>query len=148
MVENKWGPVIWCFLHGIAEMIHPVHYVIVKDTLWNFIKEICNTLPCPDCSAHATAYLSRIRTPSTKDQLIQTLYQFHNDVNQNTGKPSFPIEGLVQYKQMPMRALFTLYKNAILNQPYNPFLMMHKMRSKRCIDNLQLWLQQQQLLQL
>jgi hypothetical protein len=146
MVENKWGPAIWSFLHGLAEMIHPVHYLIVKDTLWNFIKEICNTLPCPDCSSHATSYLSKIRTPATKDQLVQTLYTFHNVVNQNTGKPPFPIERLVQYKHLPMRALFTLYKTAILSQPYNPFLMMHKMRSKRCVDSLQVWLLQQKLL--
>jgi len=146
MVENKWGPAIWSFLHGLAEMIHPMHYLLVKDTLWNFIKEICNTLPCPECSAHATEYLSKIKTPSSKDQLIQILYTFHNVVNQNTGKPPFPIGGLVQYKQLPMRALFTLYKTVIMNQPYNPYLMMHKMRSKRCIDTLQVWLIQQQLL--
>jgi len=145
MKENKWGPAVWFFLHGLAETIHPIHYLLVKDTLWNWIKEICNTLPCPDCSSHATSYLSKITVPSTKDELVKKLYIFHNVVNQNTGKPFFRMEMLVQYK-LPLTALFTFYKNAILNQPYNPYLMMNKMRSKRCVDNLQLWLQEQKLL--
>ena len=142
----SWGPPTWFFLHSLAEKIHPDHYGLVKVPLWNYIKELGSNLPCPDCSAHATTYLSRIPPPPTKDHFVQTLYIFHNAVNQNTGKPPFPAFGLEQYKRIPLVLLFSLYKKAVLTQPYNPKLMMHKMRTTRFIQTFQVWLQQQRLL--
>lgn len=141
----SWGPPTWFFLHALCEKIHPEHYLLVKDALWNQIKELCSLLPCPDCSIHATAHLSKISTPPTKDHLVQVMYLFHNVVNQNTRKPPFPVERLLQYKNIPLVLLFTMYKKT-LNQPYNPKLMMHKMRGRQFVQRFQVWLQQQRLL--
>lgn len=141
----SWGPPTWFFLHCLAEKIHPDHYLLIKDTLWNSIKELCSTLPCPDCSSHATDYLSKIPTPPTKNHFVQAIYIFHNVVNQNTGKPPFPAERLGQYKSIPLSLVYSFYKKT-LHQPYNPKLMMHKMRSKQFNQKFQTWLQQQHLL--
>jgi hypothetical protein len=143
----SWGPPTWIFIHALCEKINPVHYLLVKDALWNHLKELCANLPCPDCSQHATSYLSKLSTPPTKMHLIQVMHTFHNVVNQNTGKPPFPVERLTQYRNVPFPVLFSLYKKANTNQQYNPKLMMHKMRSRQFLQRFQGWLQQQQLLQ-
>lgn len=142
----SWGPSTWFFLHALCEKINESHYLLVKDALWNNIKELCANLPCPDCSQHATSYLSKISTPPTKIHLIHLMYLFHNDVNQRNGKPQFPAERLPQYRNIPLSLLFSIYKKAIYHQQYNPKLMMHKMRSRQFLQRFQGWLQQQRLL--
>jgi hypothetical protein len=141
----SWGPPTWFFLHALCEKIHPDHYLLVKDSLWNHIKELCSLLPCPDCSSHATSHLSKLSTPPSKDHLVQVMYHFHNEVNLRTNKPIFPIERMTQYKTIPLLLLFTMYKKT-LHQPYNPKLMMHKMRGRQFVQRFQVWLQQQRLL--
>jgi len=138
----SWGPPTWMFLHCLAQQIDETKYLFVKDSLWSHIKELCSNLPCPDCSAHAISYLARIPTPPNKQYFIQAMYAFHNAVNQNIGKPPFPIEGLQQYKRMHPPQLFLLYKKAVLTQPYNPKLMMNKMRTKQFVQKFERWLQQ------
>jgi len=141
-----WGPPTWFFLHALCEKINSNHYVLIKEPLWNKLKELCANLPCPDCSEHATTYLAKIPVPPTKDALVQLMYIFHNEVNQRTGKPPFPVERLPQYTNLPLPLLFSFYKQAIMNQPYNPKLMMHKMRNKQFVKQFQGWLVQQRLL--
>ena len=83
-----WGTPTWYLFHSLAEKVneekYKKHYMIV----WNFIKEICNALPCPYCKAHATNYVNGISilNINTKQKLITTLFNFHNDVNVRTGK--------------------------------------------------------------
>ena len=132
----SWGPPTWIFLHALCEKVNPEHYLLIKDALWNNIKELCKVLPCPDCSAHATDYLSKIPPPPTKVHLVQIMYLFHNEVNQRTGKPPFPRERLGQYVSLPLPLLFSFYKQT-LNQPYNPKLMMHKMRGRQFVQRFQ-----------
>ena len=66
-----WGPPTWVFLHALCEKINPNHYLVIKESLWNKLKELCANLPCPDCAEHATTYLNGInfRTIQTKEQL-------------------------------------------------------------------------------
>lgn len=141
-----WGPSTWLFLHSLAETIHPTHYLLVKGQLWNFMKELCSNLPCPDCSNHAIKYISSIPIPATKEEFIKAMFVFHNVVNASKQKPLFLPENLSQYKNKPFVQIFILYKTSLLNQPYNPKLMMHKMRCKKYIIRFQTWLRQQSLI--
>ena len=61
-----------------------------------YVKRICSNLPCPDCAAHATHFISKL-TPdqfATKQNFKLFLFHFHNSVNMRTGKRPFTIEEL------------------------------------------------------
>ena len=136
-----WGPPTWFFLHSLGEVINPNHYLTVKDELWKHIIELCSSVPCPECSSHAHSYLSKIPVPPTKDSFCGALWVFHNQVNQQTGKPFFPREKLNIYR-IPIMLTFPLYKNAMKQQPYNPMLMIHKMKTRKSVDATEKWLKQ------
>ncbi len=92
----KWGEPTWFLFHTLAEKIKPEHFVQYKDELFDVIRSICNTLPCPDCAKHATQHMQKINFNSirTKEDLQTMLWSFHNEVNARKGYAKFPIEDL------------------------------------------------------
>jgi len=140
-----WGPPTWHYLHSLGEVVHPDHYQAVKQILWKHVVELCSSVPCPDCAAHAASYLSKIPVPPTKDAFRGTLWLFHNQVNQRTDKPMFPREKLTMYR-IPVRITFPLCKQAMRQQPYNPLLMIHKMRTGKALEAMEQWLKQNKLM--
>lgn len=140
-----WGPPTWTFLHSLGEVIHPAHYLAVKDVLWKHIVELCSSVPCPDCSYHASSYLSKMPVPPTKEAFCGALWVFHNHVNQQTGKPIFPRDKLTIYRVTVMHT-FPLCKNAMKQQPYNPMLIIHKIKTAKAIEIMEHWLKQNGLM--
>jgi len=124
-----WGPPIWTLLHTIAANLKEENFFIVSRQFIVLVKQLCSNLPCPDCSAHATAFLSRVNFSyiRTKYDLEQLLYVFHNVVNKRKNKPMFNTQDLEIYKNVN---LVTAFKN---------FLMVYKTRGnmKLLADNFQ-----------
>tara|TARA_B100001093_G_C26291073_1_gene785280 strand:- start:85 stop:540 length:456 start_codon:yes stop_codon:yes gene_type:complete len=94
MNSKLWGTITWLFFHTLAEKIDENKFEKVKVDVINIIILVCNNLPCPDCSNHATevlkkAYISNIQS---KKHLIEFLRQFHNIVNIKIGKQEFTKE--------------------------------------------------------
>ena len=118
MSQKKWGPPIWCFFHTMAEKIKAEHFSIIFPSFFNFIRRICNSLPCPDCSLHASSFLKRINYKSikTKQDLINILYIFHNSVNKRKSKPLFHVSNM------------TSYSSNNLIQSYNGFISAYTTR--------------------
>ena len=87
----KWGAPTWTLFHTLAQKINEKDFSRLSKELIDLIKTVCNTLPCPDCASHATEYVSRVNWNliNTKQQLIDLLWQFHNDVNKRKGYPLF-----------------------------------------------------------
>ena len=108
-----WGTPTWYLFHSLAEKVnehkYKKHYII----MWNFIKEICSSLPCPYCKAHATNYVNGISiiNINTKEKLITTLFNFHNDVNVRTGKRSVGVEVLEKYKSSNLNKILELFNS-------------------------------------
>jgi len=140
-----WGQPTWQYLHSLGEVIHPEHYLAVKSVLWKHVVDLCSSVPCPECASHADSYLSKIPVPPTKDAFRGTLWTFHNHVNLKTGKPVFPREKLVMYR-VPLVLTFPRCKYAMKRQPYNPLLMIHKMKTNKSIEAMEQWLKQNRLL--
>lgn len=86
----KWGQPTWFLFHTLAEKVKPEFFYFICKPLLNIIFKICNNLPCPDCANHATKYLQGINldTITTKEQLKNMLWHFHNIVND---KKKYPI---------------------------------------------------------
>lgn len=124
-----WGPPIWTLLHTIAANLKEENFYIVSRQFIVLVKQLCSNLPCPDCSAHATVFLSRVNFShiKTKYDLEQLLYIFHNVVNKRKNKPMFNTQDLEIYKNIN---LVTAFKN---------FLMVYKTRGnmKLLADNFQ-----------
>ena len=56
MSPSQWGPPTWLFMHTLAEKIKEDSYPIIgKQLIYNII-QICNLLPCPDCSEHSKTF--------------------------------------------------------------------------------------------
>jgi len=92
----KWGEPTWFLFHTLAEKIKPNEFEFYKLELFEIIKTICNTLPCPDCANHATEYMSKVNFKNirTKTDLQIMLWTFHNEVNQRKGFGIFPMDDL------------------------------------------------------
>jgi hypothetical protein len=91
MSPNKWGPPIWTFFHVLAEKINDEKFHLIFPPLFGFIRRICSVLPCPECSQHATIFLSKVNPDGVrnKDDFRNIMCIFHNIVNRRKQKPAF-----------------------------------------------------------
>lgn len=85
MVENKllWGNLTWRFFHTLADKVDENKFINIRRDLINIVLNICNNLPCPDCSEHAGKLLKKayIEKIVNKNDFKEFLRQFHNIVN-------------------------------------------------------------------
>jgi len=116
MKPSQWGPPIWRLYHILAANIREDRYHQLKGDIFSFIRRISSVLPCPDCAAHATAFLKRVSNEQikTKQGLIDILCFFHNTVNNRTKKKLYNPADLKMYQ----------YQNII--QSYNIFIQYYK----------------------
>lgn len=92
-----WGPAFWFSLHNGA-----IKYPIDPSPLWkermkHFILGIPVMVPCEKCSDHATAYLEQNYNQldnivSSRSNLFQFFWKFHNYVNERLNKPQISLE--------------------------------------------------------
>jgi len=143
----KWGESTWIFLHTLSVKIHPHHYNIVKNDLFRMIKLLGASLPCPDCASHAVKYMAHVRVPPNKDSLILFLIIFHNSVNARQRKPQFNPADVIKYNTVNITAAFHACRQIMLRQPYNPRIVMYKIKTEDCFNRLHLWLGQNRLIQ-
>ena len=112
---SVWGPPVWKLFHILIENIKEESFPKLHVELFQLIKRISSFLPCPECSLHATTFLSKVRMEqiSCKNDFKSMLYIFHNKVNLRRKKPLFP------YVEMEK------YKNQKLIPAYNNFIMVY-----------------------
>ena len=87
-----WGEPFWNFFHILAEKIDDKQFSNIRKDILSMIFSICSNLPCPDCTSHAVSYLRGINfnNISTKSDLKEMLFNFHNAVNVRKGIPLYP----------------------------------------------------------
>ena len=92
----KWGEPTWTLFHVLAQKIDEKHFSQLSKELFDLIKTICHTLPCPDCAMHASQYVTKVNWSGirSKRELIAVLWEFHNEVNKRKGYAVFPFENL------------------------------------------------------
>jgi len=94
--KETWGNTVWYLFHSIAHKIKEDKFEFHKKNLIYILENICNTLPCPDCSKDASAMLSRINYDSIKNKADFKLliFNFHNSINDKLKKPRFDLHEL------------------------------------------------------
>jgi len=137
-----WGPPFWFFFHTIAEKVKEEKYTSISKELFNMIKQICANLPCPNCIAHATDYLSKINMNSinTKEKLKIMLLNFHNDVNLRKGYPHFTYEQLNEkYSKAIFRNIFNHFIHHFRLEHRNVRMLSEDMFRKRYAQEIINW---------
>lgn len=119
MSPNQWGPPIWTLFHTLAEKIKEDKFSVVGPQVFALIRRISTTLPCPDCSRHATNYLARVKFNliKSKNSFRGLILHFHNAVNKRKNKTPFAYSDL-SYK----------YGNVSLIRAYNGFVAAYNTR--------------------
>ena len=107
-----WGEATWFFFHTISCRINSDYYAQNYLYVWNFIKKICNTLPCPYCQQHASNYTKNVNMHqiNTKEKLKKFLFDFHNSVNSRTGKKVENISILQKYQSANIKKIFDFFE--------------------------------------
>ena len=125
MKKKVWGPIIWNLLHCITIKIKDEYFNSEKKELFNIIYKICTYLPCPICANSATFLLkkNKISSLKTKKELINFIYNLHNEVNKKTKKQYVSKNILDIYEKKNFRNTLNDYYFLSLNTKYNQNLM-------------------------
>jgi hypothetical protein len=138
---SVWGPPTWTMLHILAEKINEADYPRLSAQLFALIKRICAVLPCPECSQHSTTFLNKIKPSniSTKRDLINMLYIFHNMVNVKKKKPLFNYENMAKYKQITIQHA---YRNfiSVYNTRGNMKMLAETFQRQIVVRDLRTWI--------
>ena len=138
---NIWGPPIWTLFHTLAENIHEEDFNRLIPQMFGLIKRICVYLPCPDCSQHATQFLAKIKPEqiASKVDFKNTLYLFHNMVNNRKKKPLFNYGNINAYQELN---IVRVYNNfiAVYNTKGNMNLLTESFQRELIIKDLKKWL--------
>jgi len=110
--RGYWGNPTWTLFHTIAEKINNSYYINNYIIVWNFIKDICNHLPCPFCKRHAVNYLKTVNIINikSKEGLKKVLFDFHNQANKNSNKKMEDISILNKYKNANVSVAFQYFE--------------------------------------
>lgn len=140
-MSKTWGTPTWIFFHTFAEHINPEFYIHNRDKIKSFILSICNNLPCPECTKHATQY-NKFNLTNTnienKEKLKQYFFNFHNSVNKRKHKPNFT--NYNQYKNYKLDAAYVNFKNAYLRNNVLSRSFCATLHRRNIINNLERFL--------
>lgn len=93
-----WGPILWKYLHCIAERMGYSGNTIVDTDQANYMEVMINMLPvilpCQSCQVHAGSYLATYPLPQLRGKYGQPLretvrnwlFTFHNYVRRSNGQ--------------------------------------------------------------
>lgn len=138
MSPSDWGPPTWIFMHTLAEKVKDTSFPLISQQLIKVMIQICNNLPCPECTVHAKAFWSNvsINNVRTKQDLINLLYVFHNMVNKRKKMPAFKHEDLQNYKNMKLVQVYNTFTQKfntngnmnLINESFHRNLMLTSLR--------------------
>ena len=138
MKIEVWGNAIWYLFHTLAYKLKD-EYKTEVPILYDFILQICHNLPCPDCKTHAVTYLKRVNkgyVTSSKENLINFLWKFHNDVNIRLKKSTFSKEKLNElYSKASLYRIVMNFLNVMNGETHNVKMMVQNISRKKCINN-------------
>ena len=142
-----WGPCVWYLFHTAAHHIKEDHpkFETVKNEFIAFSFRIATNLPCPECSQHATAYLSKINPKMirTKTDLKMLYINFHNAVNVRKGKPVFSLEDAdAKYNNANVKLIIEYFFQIYGKKTVNVKLMVNNFHKDILLSEFKSWITQ------
>lgn len=93
MYPPVWGPATWDAMHHFAFAYPEKPSKERAEQMTTFLESICGNLPCPQCGVHCSVYM--VQNPpavESRGALIKWVIDFHNNVNERTGKRVYSYE--------------------------------------------------------
>jgi hypothetical protein len=140
--KMKWGRPIWTFFHVTAQKLKPESFNIIIKEYLNFILLVCNTLPCPVCSSHASEYLRSINLNNikTKEDLINLFFTFHNSVNLRKGFQVLSREQAPAYENANTIMAVKMFVSAFEDKTRSVKLMADDLVRMRIVEKFKNWI--------
>lgn len=138
----KWGEPFWNLFHVLAEKVKESEFQRIRVDLLNFIYLVCSNLPCPDCTSHAVHYLNGINfnAITSKEELKNMLFHFHNSVNARKGYPLFPRNELEnKYSSGNTNVIIETFLYHFKSRPYSVRLFMDTLHRDRVMKRIVAW---------
>jgi hypothetical protein len=139
MSPSQWGTPTWIFMHTIAEKLKEENFPTIGPSLIRMIIQICNNLPCPECSDHAKQFWAKVKVQNirTKTDLINLIFVFHNMVNKRKGTLPFKYVDLQYYKTTKLIDTFNTFSRnfntkgnmTLINQSFHRNMFLNTFRS-------------------
>ena len=141
MSPSYWGPSTWIFMHTLAAKIKESSFSVIGPSLILVLIQICNNLPCPECSQHAKQFWAKVKTVNikTKDDLINLLFVFHNMVNKRKQSSPFKYDNLSYYKTRNVIQTYNTFSRNF-NTRGNMNLINESFRRNMMLSSLRGWL--------
>jgi hypothetical protein len=138
---TEWMRATWTFFHTIVCKIKDPNKM--GPIVFLYIQRLCSVLPCPECSQHAKAYLSKYNPNSfrTKSQLVYFFFLFHNAVNLRLRKPQFLSANLGYYDHLHLVEKFNHFARSFHTNG-NTQLMAENFHRQRLLHEFRRWLMQ------
>jgi hypothetical protein len=145
--KDVWGPCIWYLFHTLAHHIKDdiAQFETVKNEFIAFSFRIATNLPCPECSKHANAHLSKINTKmiKTKTDLKMLYVNFHNAVNVRKGKPVFSLEDAdAKYQNANVKMVVEYFFQIYGKKTVNVKLMINNFHKDILLSEFRRWVLQ------
>lgn len=108
--KEIWGNNVWNLFHTIAHKIKEERFEFHKNNIIYILENICNTLPCPECSKDASDMLKKVNFSqiNTKNDFKLLIFNFHNAINAKLNKPQFDFNELDnRYSKANIDILYT-----------------------------------------
>ena len=141
MSPSSWGPPTWIFMHTLAAKVKESSFSSVGQGLINVIVQICNNLPCPECAQHAKEFWRKVKIAniSTKSDLINLLFVFHNLVNKRKKLPPFNYANINYYDTKSVVESYNLFARNF-NTHGNMNLITESFHRNMMLTSLKTWL--------
>ena len=136
-----WGPSTWIFMHTLAAKVKESSFHIIGPHLIRLCIQICNNLPCPECSQHAKIFWSKVNTNNitNKSGLINVLFVFHNIVNKKKNYKPFNSENLKYYETKNVIETYNIF-NRNFNTRGNMTLINESFHRNMMLASLKTWM--------
>ena len=125
--KHVWGPPTWTFLHTLVEKVHDNEFPRLQKDLYHFVWKICTTLPCPDCSQHASRFMTKTPREAwmTKQDMRSSLFILHNIVNKRNQKTIQKLNILETYNKKKYYTLLQRFYTRFSHQGKFEFTHRH-----------------------
>ena len=128
-----WWTYTWILFHTLAEKIKEEEFENEKENLIKYIRNICDVLPCPDCSSHATHLLKYYdyKFIKNKNDFKNFLFEFHNIVNKKRQINQQKTDILKIYEKAIFYKVLYSWKNVFNVNGVNSRMLTENMRRNR-----------------